>query len=197
MYAAQGSGHNWHVGWRSLTACTCFSGQPLPIHWLQTFNMLLMVCYWSAGLHYYQSGQGELLLCLYLRRLLNLLLHAASAGPAGHAASNSTGLGYPGGISSCCWTEAHATLLKSLVDTCSQVVSMQLDQVIVALKVAAQQPALSKGTAFGQMLMALVKQYAAVLTAQQISGLQAAASATNTFLTRSLVNKLQQLAQQQ
>lgn len=151
----------------------------------------------SAGLHYYQSGQGELLLCLYLRRLLNLLLHAASAGPAGHAASNSTGLGYPGGISSCCWTEAHATLLKSLVDTCSQVVSMQLDQVIVALKVAAQQPALSKGTAFGQMLMALVKQYAAVLTAQQISGLQAAASATNTFLTRSLVNKLQQLAQQQ
>lgn len=87
-------------------------------------------------------------------------------------------------------------LMRALIDSCPNVVTDSLNDVITALKVAAQQPALTKSAAFGQLLMALVKGYAAVLTAQQVQQLLAAAAATSSFMTKPVVAKLQQLAAQ-
>jgi hypothetical protein len=104
----------------------------------------------------------------------------------------------PGALAaaSCCWTDSHTVLMRALVDSCPNVVTNSLGNVITALRIPAQQPQLTKSAAFGQLLMALVKGYAAVLTAQQVEQLLAAAAATSSFMTRSVVAKLQQLAAQ-
>jgi hypothetical protein len=86
--------------------------------------------------------------------------------------------------------------MRALVDGCPKVVADNLTDVITALGAAAQQPTLTKSAAFGQLLMALVKGYAAVLTGQQVEQLLAAAAATSSFMTKSVVAKLQQLAAQ-
>jgi hypothetical protein len=96
----------------------------------------------------------------------------------------------------CCWTDSHAVLMRALVDSCPNIVTDNLNHVITSVQVAAQQPVLSKSAAFGQLLMALVKGYAAVLTAQQVEHLLAAAAATSSFMTKSVVAKLQQLSAQ-
>jgi hypothetical protein len=93
----------------------------------------------------------------------------------------------------CCWSDSHAVLMRAIVDSCPKVVTDNLSDVITALRAAAQQPALTKSAAFGQLLMALVKGYAAVLTPQQVEQLLAAAAATTSFMTKSVVAKLQQL----
>lgn len=132
---------------------------------------------------------------MFVCRLLELLLLGAAI-PAGHAVPSATAFTPVPGLSSCCWGESHAVLMKALLDSSPQVVSAQLDRVIAAVKAAAREPALTKSTAFGQLLMALVKAYAAVMGLGQIRELEVAAAATQTFLSKALKSKLQQLAAQ-
>ena len=126
-------------------------------------------------------------------RLLQLLLIAAS-GSAGQQPAATTGVMLGG--SSSCWHEAHANLMKAVLDSSPQLVAQQLPATLTALQAAVQQPALIKATAFGQLLMALLKNFGTTFTKQQVEQLQVVVSHTSTFLTKSLTAKLQQLHKQ-
>jgi hypothetical protein len=129
-----------------------------------------------------------------LFRLLELLLAAAlgqdfaAHNPAQHLLSATN--------SSCCWREPHASLFKSLLDVAPQHVSQQLPAVVAALQASVQQPVLGKSAAFGQLLMALHKSFAATFSKQQVEQLQGVVGRTATFMTKTLNSKFQQLQQQ-
>lgn len=135
-------------------------------------------------------------------RLLQLLVEAAVGLPAGGTSAAAAGqpaaFTPPGELAglSCCWNDSHAVLMRSLLDSCPRVATSQMDTLVAALKAAAQQPGMAKSASFGQLLMAVVKNYGAVLTKQQVEQLLEAAAATSTFMTKSVVTKLQQLAEQ-
>jgi len=95
----------------------------------------------------------------------------------------------------CCWLESHVLLLKSLVDLCPEAVSSQLDDVMCALQAAVQQQYLAQSATFGQLLLSMLKNFAGVMTGQQLQQLAATAGATNSFLTKSINSKVQRLLQ--
>lgn len=148
-----------------------------------------------------QHGSTQQLTCLLICRVLHLLLQAAGV-QAGQttvnpfSSSDILATNPIGALNSCCWTESHVVLLKAVLDTSPQLISAQLDAVVTAVRAAAQQQTLRKSTAFGQLLMALTNNYKAVVNLQQVEQLEAAAAATDTFLTRAVKSKLQQLKAQ-
>jgi hypothetical protein len=75
-------------------------------------------------------------------------------------------------------------------------VSQQLPAVLAALEAAVQQPVLAKSTAFGQLLMSLLKSFAAALSMQQVKQLQGVVGRTATFLSKTLSSKLAQIEEQ-
>lgn len=137
------------------------------------------------------SAVGAALCCAGCR-LLDLLLVAA----LGHAAAAQHHTAYTSGVRSCCWREPHASLLKHLLDMGPQHATQRLGAVVAALEAAVQHPAVASSTAFGQLVMSLLKACAAALSTQQVEQLQAVVGLTSTFLTKSLTSKLQQLQQQ-
>lgn len=132
-------------------------------------------------------------------RLLDLLLEAALGrhfAAAGLSAATAAGR-VSATDSCCCWREPHAILFKSLLDLSPQHVSQQLPAVLAALEAAVQQPVLAKSTSFGQLLMSLLKSFAAALSMQQVKQLQEVVGRTATFLSKTLSSKLTQLEEQQ
>lgn len=87
-------------------------------------------------------------------------------------------------------------LLKALLDTSPELISSKLDGVVAAVKVASTRPMLQKSKVFGQLMMAIVTSYAAMLNVGHLQQLEAAVAATQTFLSKAVKNKLQQLLRQ-
>lgn len=84
----------------------------------------------------------------------------------------------------------------SLLDAAPEAVTQRLPAVVAALDAAVQHPALAKSAVFGQLLMALVKKFAAGLSGQQLEQLQDVVRRTGSFMTKPLSSRLQQLQQQ-
>ncbi len=137
--------------------------------------------------------------CLFVltRRLLDLLLVAAlGADAAAHCFSAYAAHTASHSSRCCCWREPHANLLKQLLDIGPQHATLRLPAILAALEAAVQDPVIAKSTAFGQLIMSLLKTCAAALSKQQVEQLQVVVGRTATFLTKSLNSKLQQLQQQ-
>jgi len=103
---------------------------------------------------------------------------------------------FDGSSSQCCWLEPHVNLFKALIDSAPQLIAQQLPLVLQAMQAAVQQPVVAKSAAFGQVLMAILKNYGGSCTQQQVEQLHGVVDRTATFLTKSLSSKLQQLQQQ-
>jgi hypothetical protein len=83
-----------------------------------------------------------------------------------------------------------------LLDVAPEAITQRLPTVIAAQDAAVQHPALAKSAVFGQLLMALLKKFAAGFSGQQLEQLQGVVRRTGSFMTNPLSSKLQQLQQQ-